>query len=61
VKFHATLDSQHRLIGFVIPSAQGSPSATLRYREFGAVVAVSRPQGAVPAPDDALYPQIGLH
>jgi hypothetical protein len=60
MKFHATLDSQHRLISFEIPTADGSPSATLHYSEFGTTVAVSRPQGTMPAPE-ALYPQLGLH
>jgi hypothetical protein len=60
MKFTATLDSQSRLIRFEIPSGPNSPSATLRYSEFGGVVAVSRPADALPAPE-ALYPQIGLH
>jgi hypothetical protein len=59
-RFQATLDSQHRLTSFVIPSAPGGPSASLRYSEFGSAVTVSRPHGAVPAPE-ALYPQLGLH
>jgi hypothetical protein len=59
-QFHATLDNQGRLVGFVIPASNAGPSATLRYSEFGAAVTVSPPQGAVPAPD-ALYPQLGLH
>lgn len=59
-QFQATLDSQGRLVSFVIPVSSAAPGATLRYSEFGVAVTVSPPQGAVPAPD-ALYPQLGLH
>ncbi|MFG1834507.1 hypothetical protein [Micromonospora chersina] len=57
--FSAMLDADGRLVGFSIAAADGMPSATLRYSDFGAPVDVVRPQGAVAAPD-ALYPQLGL-
>jgi hypothetical protein len=59
-EFNAALDSQSRLIRFMIPRGSSSPSAALRYGEFGVAVAVPRPQGAAPAPA-ALYAQLGLH
>lgn len=57
--FRATLDADGRLVSFLIPAANGMPSASLRYSDFGAAVDVARPHGAVAAPD-ALYPQLGL-
>ncbi|RKN51688.1 hypothetical protein D7193_27540 [Micromonospora costi] len=57
--FHASLDAEGRLVDFLIPEANGAPSASLRYSEFGAPFEVVRPDGAVKAPD-ALYPQLGL-
>jgi hypothetical protein len=57
--FQATLDSQGRLLAFIIPASDVFPSASLRYSDFGSVVDVSPPRDAVPAPD-ALYPQLGL-
>ncbi|MFC0031955.1 hypothetical protein ACFFMM_20775 [Micromonospora chaiyaphumensis] len=58
--FRATLDAEGRLVTFLIPAAvNGMPNASLRYSGFGAAVDVTRPQGAVAAPD-ALYPQLGL-
>ncbi|MFG1866950.1 hypothetical protein [Micromonospora arborensis] len=58
--FSATLDAEGRLVGFLIPAASGVPSASLRYSDFGAATGVTRPEGAVAAPD-ALYPQLGLN
>lgn len=58
--FSAALDSQGRLVRFDIPAADGSLSAGLRYSDFGAAVAETRPPDAVPAPD-ALYAQLGAH
>ncbi|MGS2619448.1 hypothetical protein ACVCAH_33795 [Micromonospora sp. LZ34] len=57
--FRATLDAEGRLISFLIPAASGLPNASLRYSDFGAATDVTRPRGAVAAPD-ALYPQLGL-
>ncbi|SCF05182.1 hypothetical protein GA0070607_4905 [Micromonospora coriariae] len=57
--FRATLDAEGRLVSFSIPAASGMPSASLRYSDFGAVIDVTRPRGAVAAPD-ALYPQLGM-
>ncbi|GAA1408017.1 hypothetical protein GCM10009662_42520 [Catellatospora coxensis] len=57
--FSASLDAQGRLIRFMIPASGGAPSASLRYSDFGAPVAVSPPTGATRAPD-ALYAQLGL-
>ena len=59
-QFFAALDSQGRLVSFVIPGTAYSSAGSLRYSDFGAVVTVSAPQDAVPAPA-ALYPQLGLH
>ncbi|MBM7489097.1 hypothetical protein JOD64_000319 [Micromonospora luteifusca] len=58
--FRATLDADGRLVGFLIPAASGLPNASLRYSDFGASTGVTRPEGAVAAPD-ALYPQLGLN
>ncbi|MEU5563332.1 hypothetical protein [Micromonospora musae] len=57
--FRATLDAEGRLVSFVIPEANGLPSASLGYTDFGAAVEVGRPEDAVAAPA-ALYPQLGL-
>ncbi|MFI7604486.1 hypothetical protein ACIBTV_05115 [Micromonospora sp. NPDC049366] len=57
--FRATLDTEGRLVTFLIPEANGLPDAAVRYGDFGVPVKVVRPEGAVPAPD-ALYPQLGL-
>ncbi|WP_262284021.1 hypothetical protein [Micromonospora sp. MA102] len=57
--FQASLDADGRLVSFSIPAANGMPNASLRYSDFGARVDVTRPPGAVAAPD-ALYPQLGL-
>ncbi|WP_433261408.1 hypothetical protein ACQPWR_19975 [Micromonospora vinacea] len=57
--FRASLDTEGRLVSFLMPQANGLPSASLRYSDFGATVTVARPPGAIPAPD-ALYPQLGL-
>ncbi|MCG5445832.1 hypothetical protein NIE79_004355 [Micromonospora sp. NIE79] len=57
--FRATLDTEGRLVSFLMPEASGLPNASLRYSDFGTTVTVARPSGAVPAPD-ALYPQLGL-
>ncbi|SIN40946.1 hypothetical protein SAMN04489832_6638 [Micromonospora cremea] len=57
--FSATLDAEGRLVIFLMPAADGLPSASLRYSDFGAAIDVVRPQGAVVAPD-ALYPQLGF-
>ncbi|WP_410816774.1 hypothetical protein [Micromonospora sp. 050-3] len=57
--FRATLDTEGRLVSFLIPEASGLPNASLRYSDFGMTVTVARPPGAVAAPD-ALYPQLGL-
>ncbi|MET7669734.1 hypothetical protein [Micromonospora luteifusca] len=58
--FRATLDADGRLVGFLIPAGSGLPNASLRYSDFGAATGVTRPEGAVAAPD-ALYPQLGLN
>lgn len=57
--FRALLDSEGRLVSFLMPQASGLPNASLRYSDFGAAVTVVRPSGAVAAPG-ALYPQLGL-
>ncbi|MET8352112.1 hypothetical protein [Micromonospora sp. NPDC005206] len=57
--FRATLDTEGRLVSFLIPAASGMPNASLRYSDFGAAIDVTRPRGAVAAPD-ALYPQLGM-
>ncbi|MET7949518.1 hypothetical protein [Micromonospora sp. NPDC005324] len=57
--FRATLDTEGRLVSFLMPEASGLPNASLRYSDFGTTVTVARPPGAVAAPD-ALYPQLGL-
>ncbi|MEU7974490.1 hypothetical protein AB0B48_20890 [Micromonospora sp. NPDC049089] len=57
--FRATLDTEGRLVSFLIPEANGLPNASLRYSDFGTTVTVARPTGAVAAPD-ALYPQLGM-
>lgn len=57
--FRASLDTEGRLVSFLMPEASGLPNASLRYSDFGATVTVARPPGAVAAPD-ALYPQLGL-
>ncbi|GAB3342388.1 hypothetical protein RMN56_27920 [Micromonospora halotolerans] len=57
--FQASLDADGRLVSFSIPGANGMPSASLRYSDFGADFDVTRPPGALAAPD-ALYPQLGL-
>jgi hypothetical protein len=57
--FWATLDTEGRLVGFLMPAANGLPNASLRYSDFGTPVTVARPQGATIAPD-GLYPQLGL-
>ncbi|MFU8875009.1 hypothetical protein [Micromonospora sp. SL4-19] len=58
--FQATLDADGRLVSFLIPAGGGGPNASLRYSDFEADIQVTRPQGAVAAPD-ALYPQLGLN
>lgn len=57
--FRATLDTEGRLVSFLMPQASGLPNASLRYSDFGMTVVVERPSGAAVAPD-ALYPQLGL-
>ncbi|MFI6239552.1 hypothetical protein ACIBEF_06705 [Micromonospora sp. NPDC050795] len=57
--FRATLDTEGRLVTFLIPEANGLPNASLRYSDFGTAVTVARPPGAAAAPD-ALYPQLGM-
>ncbi|MGN9914201.1 hypothetical protein ACTMTJ_42405 [Phytohabitans sp. LJ34] len=57
-QFQATLDDQGRLTSFAI-HGEGVPSGSVRYSEFGTPVAVSAPQGAVPAPE-SLYPLLGV-
>ncbi|MEU1748270.1 hypothetical protein [Micromonospora arida] len=57
--FRASLDTEGRLVRFLMPEAGGLPNASLRYSDFGTTVTVARPPGAVAAPD-ALYPQLGL-
>ncbi len=57
--FRAMLDTEGRLVSFLMPEASGLPSASLRYSDFGSTVSVVRPAGAVVAPD-ALYPQLGM-
>lgn len=57
--FRATLDSESRLITFIILDEHDSSIASLRYSEFGIAVAVEAPAGAVPAPD-GVYPQLGV-
>ncbi|MEW1584854.1 hypothetical protein AB0283_05335 [Micromonospora vinacea] len=57
--FRATLDTEGRLVSFLMPEASGLPNASLRYSDFGTTVTVVRPPGAVAAPD-ALYPQLGM-
>ncbi|MEU4552041.1 hypothetical protein [Micromonospora violae] len=58
--FRATLDTEGRLVSFLMPQADGLPNASLRYSDFGTTVTVVRPSGAVAAPD-ALYPQLGVN
>ncbi|MEU1588425.1 hypothetical protein [Micromonospora sp. NPDC005710] len=57
--FRASLDTEGRLVSFLMPQAGGLPNASLRYSDFGATVTVARPPQAIAAPD-ALYPQLGL-
>ncbi|MET8358947.1 hypothetical protein [Micromonospora sp. NPDC005171] len=57
--FRATLDTEGRLVSFLMPEASGLPNASLRYSDFGTTVTVARPSGAVAAPG-ALYPQLGM-
>ncbi|RAN92241.1 hypothetical protein GAR05_06232 [Micromonospora saelicesensis] len=57
--FRASLDTEGRLVSFLMPEASGLPNASLRYSDFGTTVTVARPPGAIAAPD-ALYPQLGL-
>lgn len=58
-EFRATLDSQGRLTDFLIPGSQVVPKGSLSYGDFGAAVAVSPPQRALPAPE-TLYPRLGF-
>lgn len=57
--FRASLDTEGRLVSFLMPEASGLPNASLRYSDFGTTVTVARPAGVVAAPD-ALYPQLGM-
>jgi hypothetical protein len=57
-QFQATLDGQGRLTSFTVRIDDGAADS-VRYSEFGTPVTVSRPEGAIPAPD-TLYPLLGL-